>query len=49
MRFNQEMAKPKKEPKVKKADKPKPLPKQGTYTDMDLLGIRKLPTKGGFR
>lgn len=33
----------------KTQEKPRELPKAGSYSSEDLMGTKKIPTKGGYR
>ena len=33
----------------KTQDKPREIPKAGSYSSEDLMGTKKIPTKGGYR
>jgi len=39
---------PQETPKTTK-EKPRELPKTGSYSSEDLIGSKKIPTKGGYR
>jgi len=40
---------PQEKPVKGKKEKPKEMPKPGSYTSEDLMGSKKIPTKGGYQ
>ena len=40
---------PQPQQKAPKQEKPREMPKAGSYTSSDLMGAKKIPTQGGYK